>query len=82
MTVDEKLAMQMLIIDEMTRHREDQPTMLIDALLADQGFAFLHHLLSRRASQAVQAAQTAQQLVRALQALQVPVEPRSSEEVA
>jgi len=74
MSPDEKLAAQMLIIDEMTRHREDNPTMLIDALLADQGFAFLHHLLSRRAQQAQQAAQTAGQLLKALRPPELPVE--------
>ena len=81
MTQDEKIAAQMLIIDEMTRHREDQPTMLIDALLADQGYAFLHHVLSLKASQANQALTTASQLLKAVRQAS-PMPPPGQEEVA
>jgi hypothetical protein len=84
MTVDEKKAMQTILIDEIAQHQQDQPTMLIDALLADQGWAFLHHVLSRRAGMAAQAAQITGQLLRVLQRPpdEPVLEPRTSEEVA
>jgi intracellular sulfur oxidation DsrE/DsrF family protein len=72
MTVDEKKAIQTVLIDEITQHLQDQPTMLVDALLADQGYAFLEQLLRRRAQQASQLAQMTLQLHRALNGMQPP----------
>jgi hypothetical protein len=73
MTPEQRLACQTLIIDEMASHQQDAPTMLIDALLADQGFAFLEAVLKRRANQASQAAQMTLQLYRGLAAHVPPV---------
>jgi len=82
MTTEEKRAAQTILLDELAAHQQDAPTLLIDALLADQGLAFLHAVLTRKASQAQQAVQITQQLVRALTAPQqtvaqpAPVEER------
>jgi len=66
MTAEEKRAAQTLVIDEILANQEQNPTLLIDALLADQGFAFLHAILTKRATAAAGAAQATAQLVRAL----------------
>ena len=83
MTPEERMACQTLIIDELANHQQDNPTMLVDALLADQGFAFLEAVLKRRANQASQAAQMTLQLYRGL-AAHVPavLTPPRQEEVA
>jgi hypothetical protein len=82
MTRDEKLAIQTLVLNELARHQDDHPTMLIDALLADQAHGFLLHLLSQVAGNATQLAQTTAHLLRAVQ--QATESPRvpPSEEVA
>lgn len=66
MTLDEKLAAQTLIINEITATQETNPTLLIDALLTDQGYQFLHMVLAKHAAQAAQVAQMTNQLMRAL----------------
>jgi len=66
MTLEEKLAAQTLIINEIANSQQTNPTVLIDALLSDQGFAFLHMVLAKNAAQAAQTAQITSQLVNAL----------------
>jgi len=78
MSIEEKKAIQLMILDELAAHQHDQPTLLVDALLADQGHAFLHRLLSQRAALAQQTAQLTTHLLRAM--LGVPTEsPRADE---
>ena len=48
MTVEEKKAIQTVLLDELAAHTEDQPTLLIDALLSEQGFQFVYQVLGRR----------------------------------
>lgn len=81
-TLEEKMALQTLLIDEMSRHQQDAPTLLIDALLADQGFAFLHHLISQRARQAQEAVQATTQLLKAVRALHQTEPAPITEDVA
>jgi len=75
MTPDEKQAAQMLVIDEIAANQQQNPTLLIDALLADQGFAFLHAVLTKRATAAAGAAQATAQLVRALRTPNLAPDP-------
>jgi len=78
MTPEEKQAAQTLVIDEiMQANQQGNPTLLIDALLSDQGFAFLHMVLTKRASAAAGAAQATAQLVRALRPRPEPIEEAS-----
>ena len=78
MTPEEKQAAQTLVIDEiMTANQQGNTTLLIDALLSDNGFAFLHAILTKRAAAAQGAAQATAQLVRALRPRPEPIEEAS-----
>jgi len=77
MTAEEKQAAQALIIDEIQANFQTNPTLLVDALLADQGFAFLHAVLSKRASVAAGAAQATAQLLRAIRPAREPEQEAS-----
>jgi intracellular sulfur oxidation DsrE/DsrF family protein len=57
MTLEQKKALQGLLLDEVTQRLKDHPTMLIDILLNGQGVAFLHGLLAQRRQVAAQSAE-------------------------
>ena len=48
MTLEEKQALQTILVDECIQRQQEAPTLLIDALLGEQGNALIHHVLSRR----------------------------------
>lgn len=85
MTVEERKAIQAVLIDELHQRQHDQPTLLIDALLAGQGFQFVHHVLSARATMARNLTNMTEHLLRAMSTTTPePREPPDSdtEEVA
>ena len=66
MTLEEKKAIQTIIIDEIAQQSQAAPTLLIDALLTGQGYQFVHHVLSRRLGMATQLSQMTTHLLKAM----------------
>lgn len=86
MTVEERKAIQAVLIDELAQRQQTQPTLLIDALLAGQGYQFVHSILSARAGMARNLANMTEHLLWAIgnqgQGQPPPGEPEAAEEVA
>lgn len=76
MTVEERKALQTVLIDEMQARIQEKPTMLIDALLAGNGFTLMHFILTQRLGQTQNATRMLTQLLQAL------TEARPSDEAA
>ena len=66
MTIEERKALQTILIDEVCNRQESDPTLLIDAILTNQGPLFIAQLLTGRANQARQALQINEHLLRLL----------------
>jgi len=66
MNVDEKRAMQAVLIDEIALQQEQNPTLLIDAILSGQTHQLVHMILQRRLAFANGTSQAMTQLLRAL----------------
>lgn len=68
MTLEEKQAIQTLVIDEIAQRSQEQPTLLIDALLTGQGWALVQQMLGRRLARANQESGLMTHLLKAMQA--------------
>jgi len=66
MTAEEKQAIQHLVMQQVIDQQQQNPTMLIDALLSDQGYAFVYQILSKTLAQHTQLANLENQLMKAL----------------
>ena len=66
MSPEEKQAIQHLVMQEVLDNQQQHPTMLIDALLSDQGYAFVYQILSRTLAKHTQLANLENQLMKAL----------------
>jgi hypothetical protein len=66
MTSDEKMAIQSILLDELADRQKDAPTLLIDALLSNQGHQWVWRVLSTRYAKAAGTQQAMEQLLRAV----------------
>ena len=66
MTNEEKVAIQTVLIDELAQQQQQHPTMLIDAILANQGYQLVQMVLQRRLAYANGVSQAMTQCLRAL----------------
>ena len=66
MTNEEKIAIQTVLIDELAQEQQRHPTMLIDAILANQGFQLIQMVLQRRLAYASGVEQAMKVLIRAM----------------
>ena len=66
MTPEEKVAVQTVLMKEITDQATAQPTLLFDLLVSGQGYQFIHHVLSKHLAQANQASQICGQLLQAI----------------
>jgi hypothetical protein len=63
---NEKLAVQTVIMEELTRRMADEPTLLIDVLMSGQGQAFVLNVLSQQAGDARRRTETLSFLLKKL----------------
>jgi hypothetical protein len=71
MTVEEKVAIQNLVLQHLQGDAERHPTLLLDALLSGDGIALVHSIVAQEETQARQRAQI---LTRLLGLFQPPPE--------
>ena len=66
MTVEEKMAIQSLLLDELADHQKDLPVLLIDFLMSGQGSQWVWRVLSTRYAKAAQSQQMIEKLLKAV----------------
>ena len=66
MTTEEKQAITAVLLDEIASQQQQNPTLLIDALLSGQGYQLVHMVLQRNLAIATGRGQALTQLLRAL----------------
>ena len=66
MTLEEKKAIQTVLLDELAQQQEAQPTLLVDALLSGQGHQFVYMTISKRLGMATNLGQMFTHLLKAL----------------
>lgn len=66
MTTEEKQAITAVLLDEIAAQQQQNPTLLIDALLSGQGYQLVHLVLQRNLAIATGRTQALTQLLRAL----------------
>ena len=67
MTIEQKLQAQTVLVDEITRRQQEQPTLLIDSLLYGQGVQFVHSMLHAAYSRHSSSAGLVGHLIKAIQ---------------
>jgi len=68
MTVEEKTAVQTVILNEIAQQRESNPTLLLDVLLSGQGYQFIHMVIAKQHGQAQNLAAMTDRLLKSLEA--------------
>lgn len=66
MTQEEKVAIQTVIVKEISDQSATQPTLLFDLLVSGQGYQFIHHVLSKNLATHDQASGICRQLLQAI----------------
>jgi len=78
-TLEEKQALQTILVDECIQRQQEAPTLLIDALLGEQGNALIHHVLSRRLAQSQQQGTLYSGLLKVLMGTRPVITPREED---
>jgi hypothetical protein len=68
MTTEERLAIQTVLVEQLQAEAREHPTLLVDALLAGDGWALVYRVMSQQEAHARQRAETLRHLLGAMAA--------------
>ena len=66
MTLEEKVAIQKIIMTELLQQQDSQPALLLDVLLSGQGYQFVQHVVAKHHGMATSLAQMTAGLMKAI----------------